>query len=247
MSQLIKKIVFLLVLCLSSNALFSASVNILCYHTFMGKPKIPTDFSIAELKEQVKLFKDKGFKFVTYNDFVNNKIIGNKNILITIDDGYYSAYEAYKTVLKPNGIAPLFAIYPGVISHKKISMKWEQVKELANEPGVAIAAHGYYHLYVNEKLYKKNPREFADEIIKVKKVLEEKTGKKVVAYCYPFGLYSSITIDYLKKNGYQYAFTIKAGNYPMPVTNGSYEINRFYLDRNTVKSTIKRIIQMKDL
>lgn len=243
MAKLTKLSILFIILCLSTTALHSASVNILCYHTFMGKPKIPTDFSIDELREHIRQFKDNGFKFITFSDLTNNKITGTKNILITIDDGYLSAYEAYKTVLKPAGIAPLFAIYPGVISHKKISMKWEQVKELANEPGVAIAAHGYYHLYVNEKLYKKNSKEFEDEIIKVKRVLEEKTGKKVVAYCYPFGLYSSITIDYLKKSGYQYAFNIKAGNYQAPVANGSYEINRFYLDRNTAKTTIKKIIK----
>lgn len=226
-----------------SVTLSAASVNVLCYHTFMGKPKIPTDFSIAELQEQVKQFKDNGFKFVSFSDMINNKITGTKNILITIDDGYQSAYDAYKTVLKPNGIAPLFAIYPGVISHKKISMKWEQIKELANEPGVTIAAHGFYHLYVNEKLYKKNQKEFEDEIFKVKKVLEEKTGKKITTYCYPFGLYSPITIEYLKKAGYQYAFTIKPGSNATPVAAGNYEIRRFYIERNSVKSTIKRILK----
>jgi len=235
-------ILFIFVL-VNTITLSAASVNVLCYHTFMGKPKIPTDFSIAELQEQVKQFKDNGFKFVSFSDMINNKITGTKNILITIDDGYQSAYEAYKTVLKPQGIAPLFAIYPGVISHKKISMKWEQVKELANEPGVTIAAHGYYHLYVNEKLYKKSPKEFEDEIFKVKKVLEEKTGKKINTYCYPFGLYSPVTIEYLQKAGYQYAFTIKPGSNTTPAIAGCYEIKRFYIERGSVKSTIKRIIK----
>jgi len=232
-----------LILLVAATFLQAAAVNILCYHTFMGKPKIPTDFSLDELKGHISQFKENGFKFVTYQDVITNKISSNKNILVTIDDGYQSAYDAYQQILKPQGIAPVFAIYPGVISHKKISMKWEQIRELANETGVVIAAHGYYHLYVNEKLYKKDQKAFEGEIFRVKKTLEEKTGKKIEAYFYPFGLYSPVTIDYLKKAGYKYAFNIKAGSYNTPIAAGSYEINRFYLDRGTVKSTIKRIIK----
>ena len=58
---------------------------------------------------------------------MNGRITGTKNVLVTIDDGNRSVYEAFQKVFKPNGIRPLLAIYPNIIDKKKYALTWDQL------------------------------------------------------------------------------------------------------------------------
>ena len=128
------------------------SVFALCYHSFRGKDKIPTDVSINELKDQLDYLKKNGFRFVSFSQIEKGLVKGQKNILITIDDGNRSIIEANEKVFKPMGIKPLLGIYPNLIGKKDYALNWEELKKLSDE-GFDIASHGYYHLPLDDKLY----------------------------------------------------------------------------------------------
>lgn len=242
-----KKLFMILFLFIMSLAAFSEEnkVFVLCLHSFTGNAKNDYDISKDLLKEQVKILKDGGFKFITYDEFKSGKLQGNKNILFTIDDGYLSAYEAYKEILKPNGIKPVFAIYPSIIKDTptKMYMGWSQVKELSAEPGVVIASHGYNHNAMSEKEYKKNPAAFEKEITLSKSVLEEKTGKKVETFVFPYGINSPIAKELIAKAGYSMAFTIKWGTVWTPLSKNKdmYGLPRYMLTQKEWKNEFKII------
>ena len=236
----ITKIITLLILCSLLLPAFEVQANepksnvrIIVYHTFMGD-KNTYSFSQEEMKKQLEELIADGYKFISHDDFTKGNYSGNMNILLTIDDGHTTVYEAYKKVLVPLGIKPLLAIYPAIIGKKKFALTWEQLEEMLKD-GCALASHGFYHNFVTESALKKDKKSVETEIIRSKKVLEEKTGRTVDTFVYPFGAYSKTTIDALKKAGYSYAMTIKMGHARVvPENESNYELPRYLLTRQRI-------------
>ena len=118
-------------------------------------------------------------------------------------------------------------------------------KELADN-GCDIAAHGYFHLKVNRKLYDKDPKSFKKEIFLAKKVLEEHLKRKVSIYVYPFGLRDDLTISTLKEAGFRYAFTIDRGRLDVPLASGGdrqYELPRYMVTRTSWSYCFDRVMK----
>jgi len=210
-----------------------AKVSVLCYHSFLGKSKIPTDVSIKDLYSNMEFLKNQGFRFVSIDEIVKGNLNGNKNILITIDDGNRSIIDADKKVFRPMGIKPLLGIYPNIIGKKDYALNWKELKNLTDN-GYGIASHGYYHLLLNEKQFKKDEKAFKDEIFKSKKLLEEKLGKKIDVFIYPNGVRSDQAKKILKYADYKYAFTIVWGDVLVPLNSNDdpLELHRYMISGN---------------
>ena len=242
-------------ICLSIGILFvtalpslgakNPQVYVLCYHTFLGKPAINTDFSIQEFRQHIQTFKQSGVRFVTFQDILNNRIKGSKNVFITIDDGNISAKKAYDAVLKPAHIHPLFAIYPGIISKRKFAMTWQDIATLQKD-GCHIASHGYFHEFVTERFFQSHPKAFQEEFFRSKQTLLTHHISPITCFVYPFGVTSNRAISTLKASGYQWAFTIvpKPLELPLKVSNPLL-LPRFMLTRQNSKALITKIIGEK--
>ena len=186
-----------------------ASLIVLCYHTFEIKNN-RYSFSLKELENHIRTLLDRGYHFITTADFIHGTYSGDKNVLMTIDDGHKSVYNAYCTVLKKYDIQPLLAVYPAVTGRKKYALTWEELRTLVRQ-GCGIASHGYYHLYVDERLYKRDKDAFYREIAASKALLEKKLEREVDIFIFPYGVFSDITLHSLKNAGYRYAFTVEKG------------------------------------
>jgi peptidoglycan/xylan/chitin deacetylase (PgdA/CDA1 family) len=219
---------------------YSNGVYILCYHAFLEK-KDPYSFTPDQFREQLNKLKSSGFRFVTYEDVINNKISGNKNILISIDDGNKSVYETYYTIMKPMGIKPLLGIYPAIIGKMKYAMTWEEVKKLSDE-GCFIASHGYHHMFLSEKYYNEDQANFKKEIYLSKKVLEQKLNRTIDTMVYPFGVNSPIAISELKNAGYKYGLTIVQGRESLP-SKDNFQIRRYLMTKTGQKGVVAHIIK----
>ncbi len=220
-------------------ALWSQSkdqVYILCYHTFLGKD-IATDFSVDEFKSHMQKIKDLGYRFVSWQDILSNRVKGPKNVLITIDDGNKTVIPAWEQVLRPMGIKPILFIYPNIIGKMSYAMKYSQLKELMAQ-GVTIGAHGYYHEYVNTKLFNKDPKAFWREIRTAKTTLEQNLDIPILTYAYPFGVYDTLTLKSVMQTRYDYAFKLGAVPQPLPVPPGesAFLLTRYLMTRGGWKS-----------
>ncbi len=217
---------------------YSKGVYILCYHAFLER-KDPYSFSMDQFRDQLNKLKNNGFTFVNFEDVKNNKITGNKNVLISIDDGNHTVYQAYYSIMKPMGIKPLLGIYPAIISRMKYAMTWEQVKKLADD-GCYIASHGYHHMFLSTKYYNEDSISFKKEIYLSKKILEEKLNRKIDTMIYPFGVNSDIAISELKNAGYTYGMTIEPKGEALPVSN-NFQIHRYLMTKPGQKGVIASI------
>lgn len=223
---------------------YSKGVYILCYHAFLEK-KDPYSFSTDQLREQLNKLKRSGFNFVTFEDVVNDRITGNKNILISIDDGNKSVYQTYYSIMKPMGIKPLLGIYPAIIGRVEYAMNWEQVKKLSDE-GCYIASHGYHHMFLSTKYYGEDKASFLKEIYLSKKILEEKLNRKIETMVYPFGVNSEIAISELQKAGYKYGMTIEPRMTSFPFKN-NFQINRYLMTKPGQKGVIAYITKNAEI
>lgn len=219
-------------------------VFILCYHTFYGdRPKNPYDIPPEDFSSEIKTLREHGVHFIQFSDIANNRVSAGVNVLITFDDGALTTRKVYQEVLKPLGIKPMLAIYPAIIGRKKNALSWDQIREFASD-GCEIASHGYYHLYVAQKLYDTDRKSFMNEIYKSKKVLEDKLKQKITLFVYPFGLRSDITKTTLKEAGYEYAFNITGKHIELPLDEKTdrYDLSRYLLTKENRAGVIRSII-----
>ena len=226
------------------NAGRAASVSILCYHSFWGVPKYGYDFSLTELKTQLDFFKKNDFKFVNYQDVLKGKVTGNRNLLVTIDDGNRSAYPAYVKVFRPYKIQPLFAIYPAIISKQRYALTWDNVNEFLKD-GCEVICHGYNHLFVAQKLYDKNRTAFDREVFGSRLILEKKLKRPIDLFAYPFGVYSDISFKKVKEAKYRYAFALNGQTALLPLERNPniYAIPRYLVTRGNWKVLPSKILK----
>lgn len=199
----------------------------LCYHSFLGSARYAGDVSPAELAGQLDELSSRGFRFVTLSDIDAGRLRGTRNVLVTIDDGNASVYDAYFSVFRPRGIRPLLCIYPGVIGRKSYSLTWERLARLVQD-GCEVASHGYYHLGLTSALFEEDRQAFEHEIFGSRKKLEERLGVRVRSFAYPSGVHSPQARRLLAEAGYSYAFTILWGPVRLP---GDLDGSRLTLPR----------------
>ncbi len=229
------RILVTIVMMLSFTYLYSqGKVYVLCYHTFLDKSGVPTDFSVTTFKAQMNKIKNLGFKFVSWKEIESGKVSGNNNVLITIDDGNKTVLKAWNEVLKPMGITPVLFLYPGVLNKAHYAMKYDQVKDLLVQ-GAELGVHGYYHEYVGQKLYDKNPTDFWREIKTAKSTLEKNIPYTFTLYAYPFGFYDDLTVDSVRKTQYTYAFKLGEVPLTLPLKGGreDFLIPRFLMTKGS--------------
>jgi peptidoglycan/xylan/chitin deacetylase (PgdA/CDA1 family) len=182
-------------------------VIILDFHTFLGTGISNIDYSEKELADELDAMRAMGYRFVSLEDAIAGKVEGVANIVITIDDGNHTIYQAFKDVLEPRGIKPFLFIYPAIVlGHVRYALTPEQIRLLA-QAGCGIGAHGYHHNPVTDKAWARNPKDFMREIEKPGPALARILGgPPPTMFAYPFGVYSSRAEDALKAAGYSWAF-----------------------------------------
>lgn len=190
-------------------------VFVLCYHTFQGRT---SDYDVApdEFERQIRLIRDLGYSFVSMEDVLAGRVTGDRNVLITIDDGNKSVAAIYERVLVRNGIKPTLFIYPAILDRVDYAMTTEQLKRY-HANGAFVGSHGYYHLFLNQKTRDRSAQAFRDEVYKSRDVLQQKLGTPIRVFAYPFGVHTELGETELKRAGYEYAFTINHGRTLVPL------------------------------
>ncbi|MCM8778015.1 MAG: polysaccharide deacetylase family protein [Candidatus Omnitrophica bacterium] len=137
---------------------------------------------------------------------------GRKEILITFDDGYADNLWYAMPVLETLNIKPLIFLTVNYIGTDNIFhrykdrkkdrlLNWEEVKKMS-EQGVVFGSHSLSHPHLplldDKKLW--------EEVSLSKKIIEDKTGKEVLNFCYPFGDFNERVIEKVKLAGYKNAF-----------------------------------------
>ena len=206
----------------------NAQVICLCYHNIEdgGKMKALT-IPVGEFEKEMQEIKDNGFSVIGMQDFLawrrGEKNIPNKSCIITIDDGWVSAYNNAWPILKKFNYPFTLFIYINYVGTGGKSMSWDQLAEM-RDAGVDIESHTYSHsdlkkpgALVDKKAADGIRKDIATlgpdgwlkkEIIGSKEVLEKQLGIKCNVFAYPFGIWTPKAVELVKEGGYEAAFTV---------------------------------------
>lgn len=158
---------------------------------------------VDRFEEIILQFKKEGYRFVSVDrllEILKNRL-PERFIVITFDDAnedmFLNAYPILKLLKIP------FIVYVTIdFINKEGFINDEQLEILNNEPLCTIGSHTISHPMLR---YSKNA---FNEISQSKQILEQKLGKPVLHFAYPYGKFSAVSIKNMrmvKKAGYKSA------------------------------------------
>ncbi len=170
---------------------------------------------------QLRYLKLRGFRTLTCEEYFRmrrgERLYSDRTILITFDDGFQNLYTHAFPLLKKFGFTAVIFLVAGDVgkevvwqdSEEKFPEKlldWEEIGEMS-EYGIDFQSHGYSHRLLTSL----SPPLLRRELEESRKIIEDKLGKAVKFFAYPYGVYSQQVKDALRKSGYQGAFTTRKG------------------------------------
>ncbi len=190
----------------------SANIPILCYHNFNEVRPGSMNLTPKKLEAQIKWIQDNGYTIVPLKEVVaylqgKRASLPAKAVVITVDDGWKSAYTYLLPLAKKYNIPVTLFIYPQTISSGQNAMNWEELKEMQQSQLFDIQAHTYSHPNLSPDAYAAYVKK---ELTSSKEILEKKMGTKVTLLAWPFGIYNSDLEKQAADAGYDMAFTIDA-------------------------------------
>ena len=227
-------------------------VPVIMYHRVINNPENEGVYGtyIYEdmFKKHMQYLKDKNYTVITFKDldkigWRNRFEKGKKYIILTFDDGYKDNYDLAFPILKEfNFKATIFLM--GSLTYnewdvkaggeRKFSlMSVEMIKEM-QDYGIEFGAHTFNHPKINTL----SNEEIEHQIVDVKKPLEEKIGKEIITFAYPYGILNDYAKEMAKKAGYTFALATDSGS--VCLSDDLYQIRRIAIFPNTNLFSFKR-------
>lgn len=197
------------------------TVPVLSYHHFAEDCTslfcMPSDV----FKQQMKYLKENGYTVITEKELLDylqyRRSLPKRSVMITIDDGYSSAYDVAYPILKNHGYTATLFIYTDYIGISDKAITWNQLKEMKDD-GFQIGSHTISHCDLTKK------REGEDETVYMARIKKELLGSKqiidtklkqnTISLAFPFGRYDESVLAVADQVGYRLGFSVKKGGNP---------------------------------
>ncbi|MCI4627196.1 MAG: polysaccharide deacetylase family protein [Candidatus Magnetoovum sp. WYHC-5] len=214
---------------------------ILTYHNIDSPPKYANLSGLYVkpfcFKMQMFYLKQRNINVLNINDIYAFKKTYKTGIAITFDDAYLDFYEnAYEILIKYNFPVHVFVVTDRAgkynmwdyerLNVKKRLLDWDKIREIS-DMGVNIGSHTKTH----PSLIKIAQNQLIGEIMDSKKIIEDKLGRKVDCFCYPYGDFNDKVKDIVKEAGYKYALTTKKG--AILDADDPHALSRISIKKNT--------------
>ncbi len=206
------------------------TVPVLVYHQFSNDHSDKMTIKAEDFFEQMLYLKENDFSVIDLDqliDFMEFRApLPEKSVVITIDDGWLSAYEIAYPILKSFGYSATLFVYTDFIGGEK-AMKWSQIKEMAHN-GFNVQSHTKSHqslTIIHESApFEEYFRFLVRELEVSKNTIEDYLNTDCRYLAYPFGETNELVISLAKKMGYRAAFTVNRGS--VPFFENRYTIGR---------------------
>ncbi|MEO1522202.1 MAG: polysaccharide deacetylase family protein [Cyanobacteria bacterium J06633_2] len=182
-----------------------ARVPILMYHDILPRKEVFFDVTPDEFEEHLQLIQENDLTPISLDALVLHLRTGAplppKPVLLTFDDGYIGHYEHVLPLLQEYGYPGLFSIYTYKVGrdHGRPGVNWRQLREMAADPLVTIAAHSVTH---PRDLREIEEADLQSEVSESKRVLEEELGVPIRYFTYPEGNYDARVANAVEEAGF---------------------------------------------
>ena len=227
-------------------------IPVIMYHRVINKPEnegIYGTYIYEDMfRKHLQYLKDKNYTVITFKDldkigWRNRFEKDKKYIILTFDDGYKDNYDLAFPILKEFGFkATIFLMGRSTYNEWDVNaggeikfplMSVEMIREM-QDYGIEFGAHTFNH----PKLNTLSNEEIEHQIVDVKKPLEEKIGKEIITFAYPYGILNDYAKEMVKKAGYTFALATDSGS--VCLSDDLYQIRRIAIFPNTNLFSFKR-------
>jgi peptidoglycan/xylan/chitin deacetylase (PgdA/CDA1 family) len=198
-------------------------VPILTYHRFVPKGQSCDRLAVSErsFARQLAYLRDNNYSVISFSqlaDFVEGKAaIPPKSVVLTIDDGYKSAYDVAYPILRKFGQKATIFVYSEFVG-ASAGLTWAQMKEMAASKLIDIQPHSKTHSDLtirlegeNEKAYLERIRE---EVRHPARAIERNLGLPIHTFSYPYGAEDDAVLDVVEAAGFRLGTTVTRGSNP---------------------------------
>jgi peptidoglycan/xylan/chitin deacetylase (PgdA/CDA1 family) len=197
------------------------TVPILCYHRFARENDGLLCVSEEAFADQMAFLADNGYRTIGVEDllgFLNyRRGLPKRSVLITIDDGYRSAYEIAFPILVKHGFTATLFVYTDFINTSVNSLTWEQLREM-KDAGFEVGSHTVTHCDLSKPdggeargVYRERVKR---ELLVSKQTLDERLAQDTIALAFPFGGTTPEILQMCHSLGYRLGVTLRPGANP---------------------------------
>jgi peptidoglycan/xylan/chitin deacetylase (PgdA/CDA1 family) len=137
-----------------------------------------------------------------------------KSVVITIDDGFRSAYTIGFPVLREFGFPATLFVYTDFV-RGGVGLDWAALREMVATGLVDVACHSKTHANLSLRREGETEPEYrarlAEEVRGPTRLLRERLGVPSDAFSFPYGDANDDVIAALKAEGYDLALTVTRG------------------------------------
>ena len=213
----------------NATAKSDARVTVLGYHDFSStKDATEMLISTAKFRRQMQAIKDLGLNVISLEDFTawkrGEKTIGDRSVLITIDDGWKSIYTDAFPILKEMGFPFTIFLYTNYINGGSNALTTAMIKEMQKH-GCSIGSHSISHPYPAAVKSERAKGEAAfkaylqKEMGQSRKSLQKQFGGDILCYAYPGGFVTGEMLPIAAEQGYECLFTVLPGKTTRSTSN----------------------------
>jgi peptidoglycan/xylan/chitin deacetylase (PgdA/CDA1 family) len=198
---------------------------ILCLHSVGRGPDALPEPVFRGLLDALK---ERCYRFLTADDVIHMRVLRNRAVLLTFDDGRQDNVDVVLPILREYGIPATFYICSGLMgrqvrlpSHPDRSdaseqsgldhMDWAAVQQL-QAAGMCIGSHGATH----RELTRCTDEELAREVTDSRQQISSRLKIPVRHFSYPWGRFDARVLRAVRKAGYQTAAAVSV-NPVLPV------------------------------
>jgi peptidoglycan/xylan/chitin deacetylase (PgdA/CDA1 family) len=196
------------------------TVPVLVYHRFAAgnESRDPMEVPQASFRAQMALLRDEGYQVIPLRDLgeflAGRRALPRKSVVITIDDGFRSAYTIGFPVLREFGFPATLFVYTDLIKGE-LGLDWAALREMAATGLVEVACHSKTHANLSLRREGETEPEYrarlGEEVRGPTRLLRKRLGVPSEAFSFPYGDANDDVITALKAEGYELALTVTRG------------------------------------
>lgn len=218
-------------------------VPILSYHHFVENCRSHLCISTHVFDRHMRYLKNNGFRVITMSELLGflqyRHAIPKRSVIITIDDGYRSAYSIAYPILKKYGFKANFFIYTDYVGVSKSAITWDQLREMKAD-GFEVGSHTVSHCDLTKRTLVDHDQDYLarikKELVESKKIIDKELKQNTVSIAYPYGRYNVAVLNLCEQAGYKIGVSSKRGG-------NAFFTDTLVLDRNQIlKSDMQTFI-----
>ena len=210
------------------------AVPILSYHHFAENCKSHLCVPAHIFEQHMRYLKKNGYRIITMSDLLGflqyRHAIPKRSVVITIDDGYRSAYDIAYPVLKKYGFTATLLIYTDYVGVSRSSITWDQLREMKAD-GFEVGSHTLSHCDLTKRIPGEQELDYMSrikrEILASKQVIDEELRQDTICFAYPYGRYDATILNICEQAGYKIGVSAERGG-------NAFFSDPLVLDRNQI-------------